>query len=286
MQKSPFDDVDADVILCSSDDIEFRLCRAILTHASPFFKNLFSIPQPADASALPVIPIDEPAAVLDRMLRFWYPGAEPRIDSLEHLREALDLMIFKYDIQFVVLRGRSYLVEYLTEHTLAVFALACHYQWEKLARLAAGESLRLPHADLIDNDAATHLRTISADLYQSLLLYHKHCGEAAVAAAKLTVWGSTSSVWLTCRQCPSSPNGCRQWMSNLFASLSYSLKETPTMTSIHCDIRFLAPTMQQISNCRGGCSHYGFPELLEFLSVTLPGNVATAIQTVSHPDPS
>ncbi|KAJ6466633.1 hypothetical protein DFH09DRAFT_956567 [Mycena vulgaris] len=168
IQKSPLDDVDADVILCSSDDIEFRHCRAILTHASPFFKHLFSIPQPVDAPALPVVPVDEPTAVLVRMLRFWYPGAKPRINSLEHLREALDLMIFKYDIQFVVPMGMSYLGEYLTEHTLAVFALACHYQWEKLAKLAAGESLRLSHADLIDNDAAAHLRLIPADLYISI----------------------------------------------------------------------------------------------------------------------
>ncbi|ETW75378.1 hypothetical protein HETIRDRAFT_456000 [Heterobasidion irregulare TC 32-1] len=44
----PFDEPHADVILRSSDNTDFRVYENILSLASPFFRELFSLPQPPD----------------------------------------------------------------------------------------------------------------------------------------------------------------------------------------------------------------------------------------------
>lgn len=41
---SPFDDRNADVIFRSSDDIDFHVHKSILSFASPFFHDLFTLP--------------------------------------------------------------------------------------------------------------------------------------------------------------------------------------------------------------------------------------------------
>ncbi|KAF8273062.1 hypothetical protein EI94DRAFT_1564704 [Lactarius quietus] len=42
----PFDDADADIILRSSDQVDFHVYRVLLSKSSPFFKSIFSLPQP------------------------------------------------------------------------------------------------------------------------------------------------------------------------------------------------------------------------------------------------
>ena len=43
---SPFDRPDADVILRSCDHVDFRFHKSLLSLASPFFCNMFALPQP------------------------------------------------------------------------------------------------------------------------------------------------------------------------------------------------------------------------------------------------
>ncbi|KAJ7441121.1 hypothetical protein FB451DRAFT_1150672 [Mycena latifolia] len=276
--KPPFDDPDADVILRSSDSTDFRLCRAILTRASPFFKDLFCIPQPADAPEMPVIDVAETAAVLDRALSFWYPGAEPRIETLEQLRQTLDLLLLKYDIQFVVPTGKKYLAEYLEQQPIAVFALACHYRWEALARKAAKECLKLRSADLIDNDSTIYLGLVSADIYQSLLMFHKHCGTEAIIAVN-DIMSRNDWEWQQCRTCSSSTgSGIRkQWVTNLLAEVEKRLKEQPMGTL--SDPLLLTFAAESIANCRGACRG-GFPAFFFVFGCILPQEFAERFETV------
>ena len=46
LAKAPFDDLQADLILQSSDKVHFRVFKPILSIASPIFKDMFSIPSP------------------------------------------------------------------------------------------------------------------------------------------------------------------------------------------------------------------------------------------------
>ncbi|KAJ7694379.1 hypothetical protein B0H17DRAFT_980812 [Mycena rosella] len=213
------------------------------------------------------------------MLRFWYPGAERRIDSLEQLREALDLLLLKYDVQFVGPVGRRYLAEYMVARPVAVFALACHYQWEASARQAARECLKLSHEELIDNDAAVFLGLIFADIYQSLLLYHKQCGEAAASADNDAVSGPPAFSWETCKQCHITPgSGRKQWISDFVVKLAEKLKDRPILAL--ADVTLLAAPMQYIANCRGNCRLAGYNELPLLFGFSLPHSLTSALDKV------
>ncbi|KAJ7142265.1 hypothetical protein C8R44DRAFT_592907, partial [Mycena epipterygia] len=120
----PFDDPGADVILRSSDGIDFRVHRLVLSLASPFFTSMFTLPQPISESQVRTIPVSESALVLDRSLRFWYPGAEPIVgQTLDELREMLEALILKYDMQFILTSAKQQLRAHLGEDPVAVFVV-------------------------------------------------------------------------------------------------------------------------------------------------------------------
>ncbi|KAF7369608.1 BTB domain-containing protein [Mycena venus] len=95
---SPFHSPDTDVILRSSAGADFRSYRAVLSMVSPVFRDMFTLPQHTSASALPVVEVSETAAVLDRALRFFRPGAQPAVPTLNEPREILSILFQKYDI--------------------------------------------------------------------------------------------------------------------------------------------------------------------------------------------
>lgn len=70
----PFDDDEhADVILRSSDNVDFKVIKGILSAASPIFKTMFRLPLPPESSTVQVVLLSEPASTLDALLRFIYP---------------------------------------------------------------------------------------------------------------------------------------------------------------------------------------------------------------------
>lgn len=90
----PFDRLDREVILVSSDNIHFGCHRTILSIVSPFFSDMFSLPQaphagvPAgndsaygqqEVGGIPVIPVTESSKTLDTLLRFIYPVPRPKL---------------------------------------------------------------------------------------------------------------------------------------------------------------------------------------------------------------
>ena len=89
---APFDHAKADIILRSSDNIDFRVFKLLLSLASPFFETLFDIPQPAEEvgdqevkDGLAVVRVTEDSKTLDALLRFCYPctlADDPKIDVL------------------------------------------------------------------------------------------------------------------------------------------------------------------------------------------------------------
>ena len=53
LARAPFDDLSGDIILRSGGDkaIDFYTHKFFLVHASPVFKDMFSLPQPSDGQA-------------------------------------------------------------------------------------------------------------------------------------------------------------------------------------------------------------------------------------------
>ncbi|KAJ7445267.1 hypothetical protein FB451DRAFT_1104358 [Mycena latifolia] len=184
----PFDDPGADVILRSSDGIDFRVHRLVLSLASPFFKQMFSLPQPTAEPEVPTIPVTESAAALDRALRFWYPGAGPAVDqTLDELRETLESLIMKYDVQSIVPFAKKELRGYLDKDAVAVYAIAWRHQWKDLAREAAKKTLTIPLRDFA-LARRSQLNYITGDAYHTLLHYHFQCGKIATLASSSLKW--------------------------------------------------------------------------------------------------
>jgi hypothetical protein len=71
-----FDVPDADLIIRSSDFVDFRVHKPVLAMASPFFKDLLSLPQPSDSEivdGLPVVQLPEGSELLNSLISIIYP---------------------------------------------------------------------------------------------------------------------------------------------------------------------------------------------------------------------
>ena len=96
----PMDVPDANLIIRSSDLVDFRVHKPVLSMASPFFKDLLSLPQPSDTESvdgLPVIPFQEDAEVLNSLVSMLYPVRPVIPDSYDKVLHLLSTCQ-KYDM--------------------------------------------------------------------------------------------------------------------------------------------------------------------------------------------
>lgn len=71
-----FDVPDANLIIRSSDFVDFRVHKQVLAMASPVFKDLLSLPQPPDSESddgLPVVNLFEDSELLHSLISIIYP---------------------------------------------------------------------------------------------------------------------------------------------------------------------------------------------------------------------
>ena len=80
----PFTSADADVILRTSDSLDFHVHRNIIQVASPRMLDIIvrDIPQHATEEAVPVYNMRESSIIVDPLLRFCYPGKRPQLTCL------------------------------------------------------------------------------------------------------------------------------------------------------------------------------------------------------------
>jgi hypothetical protein len=91
--KSPFDDPTTDFILRSCDDVDFRVNKGFLSAASPVFEDLLGMLHTPDDSAetdVPFMKVTEDQYVLDALLRFCLPGADPLLPSPRAIADVLE----------------------------------------------------------------------------------------------------------------------------------------------------------------------------------------------------
>jgi hypothetical protein len=73
----PLNAPDANLIIQSSDMVNFRVHKPVLAMASPFFKHLLSHPQPSDSEfvdELPVVKLPEDSDLLNCLISILYPA--------------------------------------------------------------------------------------------------------------------------------------------------------------------------------------------------------------------
>src|SRR5258708_16503063 len=112
--EAPFDDARADLILQSSDKVQFRVFKTIFYLASPIFADMFSIPSPPSEKhhdEAQVVPLSEHSTALDIALRHIYPVRRtPKADTL-HYPSILAEFSRKYHAEAL----HQFIIGYLTD---------------------------------------------------------------------------------------------------------------------------------------------------------------------------
>ncbi|KAJ7772272.1 hypothetical protein B0H16DRAFT_1512929 [Mycena metata] len=282
--RAPFQGPAGDVILRSSDGIDFYVYRIVLSLASPIFEHMFSSSQPhSESDTLPVVSMAESAIILDRSLRFFYPGAEPVIASVDQLCDILELLVGKYDMQFLAPLGKGFLRGYIDDEPLACLAVAVSRGWQDIARTVARKCLSLP-LFTPTYKLPDVWKYAPAAAYYHLLQYHYRCGEAARASWRNLSWvnspESSEGIWETqsCKCTPYYLEGSRKlpgtkgygasaWLIEyLQASAEMAaITPSPAMVNMLDDRSLVSKALQSANNC-ADCK-YRMPKVLrEFIS--------------------
>lgn len=142
MAKPPFDIRTSDIVLRTSDNVDFYLAKVILSIASTFFETMFSLTQPADnASSIVTDPIliSEDSETFDCLMRLIYPVDDPIITNLDLMDKVLEAAV-KYDVgQAIRLACAAMRKGFAQSSPLDVYAIACRLHIEAEAKHAAGE---------------------------------------------------------------------------------------------------------------------------------------------------
>ena len=140
---TPFDQ-GGDVILRSSDKVDFRVYKVILSFASPFFKDMFSLEQPVGSGAdvpasdadMHVVEMTEDKGIIDCLLRYIYPIPDSYIGSLGVLERVLEAAL-KYDLTQPIHLSKQRLHNFIRPQPLHAYAVCCRLECETEARMAA-----------------------------------------------------------------------------------------------------------------------------------------------------
>ncbi|KAJ6518940.1 hypothetical protein C8R45DRAFT_949809 [Mycena sanguinolenta] len=205
----PFDDPNADIVIRTVENVDFRTHRFLLCLASPFFKEMFDIPQPVATDAekqqetmthdgIPIIVLyDDQNQVCGKdVVGFILSSCHPaRLQSgkpavpTESLGSIIDVAT-RYHIDWAV---NTALVDphFLKTNPLLLFTHACHRGRAAEAALAAKETLRFSIQNFPFDPAP--LKLISGYQYHALLEFHRRCAGAVTAIA----WGGNANTWIT-----------------------------------------------------------------------------------------
>lgn len=188
---------DGDVVL-RAGDTDFRVHSFMLRQASPFFRTLFSLPQPSNSSREErVIIMSESRDVVDKLLRWIYPlRTRPTLASVEEARalsEAADKLEIDCAIEPILLSLTSLLAA--EPNALRAWALAVLFKHESAKLDAALRFIRFTTPNSA-HPRVTELNTISALDYADLLA----CRQEAHKKAKIATAYEMGS-WWGCKRC-------------------------------------------------------------------------------------
>ena len=305
---APFDDARADLILQSSDKMDFRVFKIILSLASPIFTDMFNIPLPPsenpDADEVQVVSLSEHSTALDVALRHIYPVRTPEGDTL-YFASILAEFARKYQVEALDKVIIGYLTVSVERDPVGVYAIAVTYGYNGIGANAARSCLNLPFSDL----QSPYVRCATAEHISELLRYHIACGKATSALASSDrTWFLSLSHWRTgtfvphgggiaCQAC-SMPDFINQTSTSHGGPRSHNYKGPPKRSGPRCVWNYLhrsalvlahhpsaeAITMESFvlktNNDCPSCAQSMREDMLE-ISVVLGGEIKNAVKQVS-----
>lgn len=170
----PFDSsAKSDVILRSSDNVDFYVLKFLLSFSSPYFESIFSQQSHIGEQHLPTIELREESKTLQAILPFFYPGIPPRVGNLDDIINVLAAG-HKYGVDIVVKQMSQELLDLpiMTEDPFRMFALAFYHGWETVGRIATKNTLAI---SLSEVKLSSELAYISGTEMYKLLQYRLQC---------------------------------------------------------------------------------------------------------------
>ena len=201
----PFDETSGgDVVLKSSDGVLFRVYTVILSLASPFFRDMFSLPQastpPDGAGNSPIIPFTESSEALDTLLRVVYPNEDPDLKLVHEIEGVVEAAI-KYDLPKCISVMRKKLILCASKEPIRVFMIACKNKLADVASAAAHLSLRRPILYSFELGSVvlpfSALEDITAGSLFRLIEYQRLCSNVANEAMSDLTWTREDFTWRT-----------------------------------------------------------------------------------------
>ncbi|CDO73336.1 hypothetical protein BN946_scf185008.g99 [Trametes cinnabarina] len=189
MAPHPFNKPDGDVILRTSDNVEFRVRSHILIEASPVFEKMLarrkSSAESDTSASRRVIDLTEDSTTTETWLLLIYPVfQDPSFWSRMDLLKAQ--AVLHATAEYQILAVQSAIAHYLSRKAssgnsrrrFVIWAIACRHRLEELAATAASHmTLRDARPAILPLDDLEHLEGISAGDYHRLLHYHRESGK-------------------------------------------------------------------------------------------------------------
>jgi hypothetical protein len=277
----PFNDPDGEIIIRTSDNVDFSVFKCFLGYSSHVFKDMFLLPQQAVKDDLkdgkPIIHTTETADIWKTLLAFSYPmwAADPPVlDSLEEVLSVLESSK-KYMMEGVEKKIRAALVSprFVEAEPVRVFAIACHHRLDAEARIAARQTLRLP---ILGRPYIPELEHITAGVHHRLQEYHQQCGKVASKVASDLGWIARESfVWLECNECKGQRNSTSatlsmtrrvwvvsKWWLEYLTSATAALMERPAGATVVSPV-LMDEALGKASRCTN-CRTRAFADMREF----------------------
>ncbi|RPD58982.1 hypothetical protein L227DRAFT_576623 [Lentinus tigrinus ALCF2SS1-6] len=166
----PFDKSAADVVLCSSDGVEFHVFRWILEDSSPIFTDMFQLPTDTTGK-VQTVDLTETSDTLKRLLELHYPlPPQPQFASFEDAKPIL-VAADKYQLSKVAPALALAALPRIRVNPLRAYAFAVRHNMLELIRLSAKEFLQVSYMAVYSEE----LEDITAGAYLRLLAYRKAC---------------------------------------------------------------------------------------------------------------
>lgn len=294
--KGPFQSPTADCILRSSDNVDYRVHKLILSLASPVFESMFSLPTPSptdksdgDSSTrdgLPVIPVPEDSAILNTILCLCYPTHHKVTRDLSSLMTTYDAAE-KYSMDDILPRLQEQLIEIAGYNTSSAYAFGYRHQLKSVVIAAAMATLPKPLSQL---PSSPELERITGTQLQKLNAFHDECQTSASAmASRHKGWSwipdisylPVASTEKTCA-CQTevvlygsnltfpydeSSIWCAKWFEEYMVRAQSALRHRPVGSTV-TDDDLLVPALRQAAQCGKsvGCEA-GMGDMLQFSRV-------------------
>ncbi|PBK69218.1 hypothetical protein ARMSODRAFT_180908 [Armillaria solidipes] len=248
----PFNDMGADLILRSSDGVDFYVHKPLLSLASPIFRDMFDIGQATQTfqDGIPVVQMSEDNNVLHKLLVWCDPRSVPlpeqfTIDDISRVLSLTD----KFMMEGIAGRvARMLLSEYVEKQPAHVYALAYRRRgsWgAELMRAAAWQTLKydFPHHTRVFDD-------ISAKALMRLYEYRIDCITATQSLISNVEWiraadkpdkpwqHRTQRTFCSCirLECTGGRSYVAGWFVEYLRRAGDSLKERPCREAIFHDL--------------------------------------------------